>query len=132
VDTVLVASAQWILAAAIHSVHHPAILLKVLLANVVGVRKVESVHQATIVLMWLGYKNVDQTRKVLTQTKDALLVLSDGKMLLLLAHQLFQKEILAQVLTKTTAIRARQWITPSAAARSAPICTPIVTPWIRP
>jgi hypothetical protein len=101
VDTVLVASAQWILAAAIHSVHHPAILLKLLLANVVGVRKVESVHQATIVSMWLGYKNVDQTRKVLTQTKDALLVLSDGEMLLLLAHQIFQKEILAQVRQKS-------------------------------
>lgn len=74
VDTVLAASAQWILAASIHRVQHPVILLKVLLANVVVVRMVESVHQATIVLKVL-VKNVDQTRKVLTQTKDALLVL---------------------------------------------------------
>lgn len=130
-DTVLVASAQWILAAAIHSVHHPVVILKVLLANVVMVHKVESVHQATIVLK-VPVKNVDQTRKVLTQTKDALLVLSDGEMLLLLAHQIFQKEILAQILTNPTVIWARQWITPSAAERSAPICTPIVPPWIRP
>ena len=99
-DTVLVASAQWILAAAIHSVHNPVVLLSVLLANVVMVRRLESVHQATIVLK-VPVKNVDQMRKVLTNTKDALLVLSDGEMLLLLAHQLLQKEILAQVRQKS-------------------------------
>jgi hypothetical protein len=77
----------------------------VLLANVVMVRRLESVHQATIVLK-VPVKNVDQTRKVLTQTKDALLVLSDGKMLLLLAHHLLQKEISAQVCQKKFFVHA--------------------------
>jgi hypothetical protein len=185
VDTVLVASAQQIHAATIHRVQNPVLLHKVLLA-IVGTQ--ESVPPATIVLKVL-VKNVDQTRKALTRTNDALLVLSDGKMLLLLAHHLLQKEISAQVcpkkvfcsrfffvffvkvmskscqshvkvmrcihfytsyltfrgcflancsflaqqvLTKMMGIRAQQWITPSAAERSAPMCTPIATLWIRP
>jgi len=102
VDTVLVASAQQIHAATIHRVQNPVLLHKVLLA-IVGTQ--ESVPPATIVLKVL-VKNVDQTRKALTRTNDALLVLLDGKMLLLLAHHLLQKEISAQVCQKKFFVHA--------------------------